>query len=369
MKTVTTNQFAISVFYLVLATKLFTLLPNLFYYANNDAVFSMLFCFLIDFLIFLFVIILIKKNPETTFAQFLYNTFGSFFSRVIMIIFYVFISIKLCFLIGETYTFLIEFLYKELDLALFFIPCFFVCGYLAVMGDKTIARTMEFFVIPVAFGLLLTSLTATDTFVGDTLLPFFENGALPVFNSAKQSAFYFGNGLILLFFMGKVNTKQGFYTKCNVSLIVSYLFLIVLSVLFFEAYGQSACYVDFAIGDLPKYNPYVSDLGRLNWLNVVVCSVSLFLQCAFFLYGLNQLLKSILNTEKIIACTVFNCATVWLFAFIFTFSLSRMLEAINFAISEIFIYVIGFLLIICLIAHLKGAKKWKKQQHLKFSRG
>lgn len=356
MKTVTTNQFAISVFYLVFATKLFTLLPNLFFYSNNDAVFAMLLCFLIDFFVFQFVIIIVKKNPNTTFPQFLCNAFGNVLGKVFMAIFYVFIAVKLCFLIGETYTFLIEFLFEKLHILLFLIPMFFVTGYLAFMGEKTIARTMEIFIIVVSIGLFVTSLTATDTFSGDNLAPFFQNGLSPIFDAAKHSAFYFGNGFMLLFFMGKVDISSGYLKKCNISLTLSFLLLIVLGILFFEAYGQSVSYVDFAIGDLPKYNPYVSDLGRLNWLNVVVCSSALFLQISFYIYGLNQLVKSILNTKSEIPCTVFNCLIIAFCGFIFRFSLPYLIELVNLIFSDIVFYSTIVGIFVCVFATIKGAK-------------
>lgn len=362
MKTVTTNQFAISVFYLVLATKLFTLLPNLFYYSNNDAVFAMLLCFFVDFLIFLFVIIIVKTNPNTTFSQFLCNAFGKIFGKIFMAIFYVFIAVKLCFLIGETYTFFLEFLFEKMHFLLFLIPLFFVTGYLAFMGEKTIARTMEIFVFLVAIGLFLTSITATDTLSGDTLAPFFQNGISPVLDAAKHSAFYFGNGFMLLFFMGKVDISKNFLTKSNISLVFSFLFLILLGILFFEAYGQSVSYVDFAIGDLPKYNPFVSDLGRLNWLNVVVCSSALFLQISFYIYGLNQLTKSVFNTKKEITCTIFNCFIIALCGFIFRFSLPYLVELVNFVFSDIALYASILGIIVCIFAIIKGEKHAKNSK-------
>ncbi len=360
MKTVNTNQFTIIIFYLVISTKLFTMLPNLFSFANNDAIWSMILFSIIDFLLFILIIQIIKNNPDTTLIQFLHKYCGKFLGTIILIILFTFIIFKLLFISQETHSFFVEFLFEDMNMLAYILPYLFCIGYLAIKGEKTIAQTLEIFSVIILLGFIVSSVTALGYVSKETLAPFFQNGFMPILDGVYHSSFYFGNSFILLCFMGKIKIEKKYNLKTTLSVTLAFLFLILMAIVLYESYGQTVKYIDFAIADLPKYNPFVSDVGRLNWLSVVVCSIAIFIQSSIFLYASNQCCKNLLKIKKNIWATAINFIILTIFALLYRYSLPNMLDAINGIWSFVSIAIISVLTLICIIAIIIGGIKWKK---------
>ena len=271
MNEITSHQFILLSIFLLLSTKILTFQPVVYEFSGKDSFWSILFGAIFDIIILLLVVLLLKKHKDITFFELLNKTFGKFISKIVLCIMFVFVLFKVIFLAEETFAFFVKFLYEDLNVWIYIIPMTFVCGYFSIKGIKTISRTIEVFYIFVLIGIILCALTAVDGINFDYILPCFENGFFKTFNGLLSQIFYRGNGLILLLFMGKIKFSNHFVLKAMLAKIFATILLLGITLLFYLVYGPSTKYVEFALADLPQYNPFVSDIGRLNWLCVVVC--------------------------------------------------------------------------------------------------
>ena len=221
----------------------------------------------------------------------------------------------------------------------------FVCGYFSIKGIKTISRTIEIFYIFVLIGIVLCALTSIDGINFDHILPMFENGLFDMCSGFLAQAFYRGNGLILLLFMGKIKFSNHFVLKFMTAKILATILLLAITLLFYLVYGPSAKYVEFALADLPQYNPFVSDLGRLNWLCVVVCVIALILTTSVMLFSLSLIIRWVFELKRSLIATSISVGLIVLMAAINDFSILVMEQKI----VGLWGYVVGIGIILFLI--------------------
>lgn len=361
MRAISTTQFIVLSVFLTISTKVLTIHPLVYEYAGKDSILSVTLGMLLDLLLLFIVIIIMQKNKDITFFELLKKCFGQVVARILLVFLFVFILLKATFLYQETHSFFMQFLYDEIPLLLYIIPLFFITGYLAVKGIHTIVRSMEIFALFILIGIVICGTSALNGINFDHILPFFENGVTPMFEGLQAQTFYRGNAIILLCFMGKIDFKKHFKTKFMLFNIVLSLLIVVVSLVFYTVYGPSARYVEFTLADLPQYDPFVSDLGRLNWLSVVVCTMALFLTSATFLYCLALIGRWFFGIRRSLPIVAPSMLISFFIGYSTQFSLAAMMEKI---ISE-WMWINGAILIvyilICLGLLIFRRKKWEKQ--------
>ncbi len=340
MKEISSHQFILISIFLLLSTKILTFPPIVYEFAKKDAFWSILFGAIFDFIILFLVIILLKKHQDITFFELLNKTFGKFVSKLLLSLMFVFILFKVVYLAEETFTFFVKFLYDELNVWIYIIPIAFVCGYFSVKGITTISRTIEIFYIFVLLGIFICALTSIDGVDFNNILPIFENGFSQTLDGLWAQLFYRGNGLILLLFMGKIKFSNHFVLKFTSATLFASLLLLSITFIFYLVYGPSTIYVEFALADLPQYNPFVSDLGRLNWLAVVVCVIALILTTSVLLYALSLCLRWIFGFKRSLVSTSISIALIVAIAGINEFSIIVMEQQI----TNTWSYLIGSLM-------------------------
>ncbi|MBR1925532.1 MAG: GerAB/ArcD/ProY family transporter [Clostridia bacterium] len=359
MKEISSHQFILLSLFLLLSTKIFTLQPYVYSFSQKDAFWSILFGAIVDIFITLFVIFLLQKYKDISFFELLTKTFGKIFAKIILCIMFVIILFKVTFLAEETFTFFMKFLYEDLNLAVYIIPMAFVCGYFSVKGIKTISRTIEIFYIFVLFGIVVCTLTAIDGVNFNNILPMFEDGFLPTLKGLAAQIFYRGNGLILLCFMGKIEFSKHFTLKFISAKGFVTLLLLFISLIFYLVYGPSVKYIEFTLSGLPQYNPFVSDLGRLNWLGVVVCVIALILTTCILVYCLSLIIRWTFNFKRSFLSTSFSIGAILTVAYINGFSLLNIQQKLDNSWMIVASFCLSILLIISIILCFRR-EKWIK---------
>ena len=345
MKEISSHQFILLSVFLLLSTKILTFQPIVYEFSGKDSFWSILFGALFDILILLFVVFLLKKHQDITFFELLKKNFGNIVAKIILAIMFVFILFKVVYLAEETFSFFVKFLYEDLNVWIYIIPMAFVCGYFSIKGITTISRTIEVFYIFVLIGIILCALTSVEGINFNHIMPFFENGFSKTFDGLLSQIFYRGNGLILLLFMGKIKFSNHFVLKFMSAKVFATILLLFITLLFYLVYGPSTKYVEFALADLPQYNPFVSDLGRLNWLSVVVCVIALILTTSVMLYSLSLIMRWVFELKRSIIPTTISIILIVLIALLNDFSIILMEQKI----VGSWRYVVGISLVIILV--------------------
>ena len=360
MKELTSRQFIFITLFAMLSTKILTIQPLVYEHAGKDSIWSIFLGMVFDFSILIFVVWLLQKHKDISFYDLLKKTFGTVVTKILLVFMFVFILLKALFLYQETYSYFLQILFTEIPLLVYVIPALFVTGYFAVKGITTIARSMEIFSVFIIIGVLVCTLTAIDGVSTDYILPFFENGISPTLEGFEAQIFYRGNAIMLLLFMGKIDFNKHFNLKFYSYNIALRLAVLGIGLLFYMVYGPSVKYVEFTLADLPQYDPFVSDLGRFNWLSLVICTLALFLTSSTFLYLLALIGRWVFNLKRSFIPTCISIAVVVILAYINQFSLTVMSQKVASEWQYITVVILAMFMLLTIILLCVRRQKWTK---------
>ncbi len=325
---ITTREYILFAMFAVLTSKIMTMPHVIYNYATHDAIFSVLLNMLIELLLVVLITLLIAKNPDKTFFEFLSSKITKFGATIVIIIISLYLLLKATFILQETYTFFLHTIYEQFNIFYFFAPVFLLIGYMAIKGVRTIGKSLEIFGFFVVLGLGIAFINTVGLATFDANLPYFREGVSDVFAGTFYSSFYIGNSLVLLFLMGKVKINSKITQKTLLCCSLVALFVLMMDFLFYDILGYTVIYSTFALSDLSQFNPFVSDLGHLSWLSIIVGTVNLFSLVAIMLYSIGEGTKQFCKTNTATIPILFALAIMFGTCYILKFDLKVFNEII-----------------------------------------
>lgn len=225
---------------------------------------------IVDFILFVFVLNLLLKHQDVSFFIFLKNKFGKPLATIIAIILSSYLILKSFIpLLEEKFAIELTF-YESQPSELTFLPIFIIIFYVAVKGIRAFSRSVE--IIVWLFGFSVTTIALLSLFGGD------YNNLFPLFNLQPQSyavasyktALWFGNPLMLLFFMGKIKFSDRFRTKMIFSYAVYAFILIFGLIIAYAVFGSITERQYYLPLKISKYSPSLSNVGRLDYISTML---------------------------------------------------------------------------------------------------
>lgn len=369
MQRITTNQYIVTASFCILTSKIMTMPTVVFSYAGKDAIFSVVINILVDLVIVLLVTGLIQKYPNITFLDLLTKKFTRIGAIIISTLLVAFLLFKGVFLLQETLSFFTLTLYEKVNFWMLLIPALLTVLYISYKGLNTLGRSIDIywvFVFITVLMILVISVMQTDFGAN---LPYFEQGFLPVLRGSMHTSIYAGNGLLLLFFMGKVeHNPKIFKHTCILSIIVA-LLVIFNDFVFYCLFGDFVPYCTFALSNLSQYNPFVTELGHIGWLSIIESTINLIFVSSLCCYCVRQYLQFTFKIGKKIVSTLICGAMYLTIIYIFDFTLYNMLDFVK---NYGFYYNLGLIplmIILCIVLHSTAQKKKKTSKNNIFLEG
>lgn len=360
MKELTSRQFIIIAVFVMLTSKLVTMPTVVFASASNDAIFSVIINSLIELLIIFLITYTIKRNPNTSLFELLSKKLTKFGAYLVIAILSLFLIARLTFCYEELYSFFLQLLYDDFSPYIFAIPTFFVTGYLAYKGARSIGRTLEILFWFILIGTLIAVVSNVNLVSFHTNIPYFQNGIMPILEGSWTSAFYFGNSLSLLFFVGKVRINDGFLKKTMITCSLMSLLIVALCFIFYDVFGLSMRFTMFALSEYSQYNPFILELQRLVWLSAIVDITKLFCSTACLTYCLGQAGKIFMKSKTTLLPIFTAFLLVFSLASIVHYDLLSMIELVRNYLSIITLGIIALSIIVCLILAINRRKNAEK---------
>ena len=227
MKTVSSKQFYLLIFFVTIISKLIYLPSVITSLSGKDAYFVLIFWFIFDGL-FLFLVLHNFKVYKTSFFNLLKQRLNPFIYKLLLVIFTFYFFLKLLlFVLEVTSVFRTSFYASFINYEFYILLSFFVL-YGFSLSFRTILRTLELLKVVFLLGLIFILIVAFMNSNFIHLLPVFENGIFPLTNAIKNSAIWFGDFMLLFLFLGKVELKQKFLFNS----IMNYSFATIISTIF-----------------------------------------------------------------------------------------------------------------------------------------
>jgi len=284
MKELTTRQSLMLVFLSATASKFFMLPSNLLSKGGHDSVYLMFIFFIIEVLIIMTVVRIATKFPNKTINQLMVETFGNFYAGFINISFFVFFMLKSILNFSETYSFFLGTLYDEISPFVYAVPLFLV-AYMAIsQGLRTIGRTTELLFFPIIFGLSVSMIIGVSSIDFSNLLPVFADGLSTPFEQVQKNMLWFGDFFVFLFFFKNVKFDKTYCKKIFFTFLSAVLVIISFFLIFHCLYPYSAEFHRYAISEMTQSTPNLTNLGRIDWLTIMIWTIASIIQTIIFMY-------------------------------------------------------------------------------------
>ncbi|MEG1499665.1 MAG: GerAB/ArcD/ProY family transporter [Clostridia bacterium] len=295
---ISTRQAGIILFLSVLSIKIL-LLPSLFYQDTKSfGILTVGLALLFDVIIAFFVCKFISKNKNVSFYQIICKKTNKFLAKVVVFLLFLFFLIKLILLINESYLYFKQSVFESADIKLFLIIFLGVCCPFVFGRFRAFGRTCEFFYNIIFLGVIVCLFIGFST--QQINLPYFTEdiSAMSIFGGLFKRTMWFGDSIVLLAFMGKIDIEPHFVKKTMKKCLLGSFIVLLLFLCYFGLYQITALLHRSAFGDLVIFAPKVSAIGRLDLIPVITAMIMITIQGGIFFSAMECCFSDTFNSRS-----------------------------------------------------------------------
>lgn len=238
------------------------------YYAGKDAWLCVLLVGSLELLAAI-SLLFVLKNDGRALGDILSESLGKVGKKVVFCGLAVFYLLKAVVPIAEQLLISYEVLYESTPKLVFFVPLFIAMFYSSYSGFGGLFRVVELFSPFVIFSLLGIGFLSLSSVELLELLPVFEYGLYPSGTAMIANLLWFGDFTLLLPLFGQTErVKKPHFIAIGyiLGIIVVAAFLAITVGIF----GPAAARQVFMISKISKYSIAFSNLGRIDFLFIIV---------------------------------------------------------------------------------------------------
>ena len=329
-------------------------------FSYKDVYVPILIGLILDVSFTLIVLTVIKKNPNVTFYELLVRGFGKVLAKFVIMLLAIYFFFKGLLIVKEIHNYFNETLFENIKWFSFVIPLFSILAFMMLKDFRTFGRTIQMFMPLMVFALLFTVLVpATETDFSN-ILPLFENGFIGIFTAVVRCSFSFGDYLILFLLMGKLDYKQNSKKVILTCVAITDVLVLLFYIVFSAIFGTVGINHSLALGEVLLYTNINTQTGTINWLNIIIWLIILFLEAGLMFLCSSKALTEVFNFKNkyvpcVIICLVLFGSIVYLYL-----NLIRAIQIVTSLIfsSSIIVFQVA-LPIICVFATKKLSGKNK----------
>ncbi len=378
-KTLSARQLGLIAFISTLALKL-TMLPSLLYEKSGiDAIFSILVINFVDFVEFILIYQILRKNQNVGFYEYLCKHFGKFVAKMILLLLFIFFFLKMIVLTVGSFQYSRQAIFKNAPFIMYIFILLAMSISLYLFRLKSYGRTVEFvypFIIFMFLGFLLIAVLSAPL---QDLRPFFTHTAENIFGSTFSFGIIGGNYLFMLLFMGKIK-----FGKHSARSVYGHIFLGIFSIMAFYFINYSVFkYTAFvhtqAISEIVQFLPLPALLGNFEWFAVSLMFILFCFQGGLYMFCTNYALCGVCKFKKLkkesiyfgVLITINILILIFVYVVFPSFSVLR-----NFMFNQIYIPIFCVVVLsipiliyfVQLISDFRNRKKTASNLKLKFDR-
>lgn len=294
----TERQVGIAMFVSILSLKLLIYPALVARYAQNDAYLSVILSFMIEFVFVVFTLSALKKNPDKTFKEIMEKTYGKLASKIVFLTLFAYFLSKCLLSMKECHNFFFVLLYDQLDWYYFIIPILTIGWFVLNRGLKSFSRTIEMCFVVIIIGTITSIFVSIGRVDFDNFLPFLQNGFLPVGRATIITNFSYGDYLILLLYAGNIKYEDKPTKKIYKYIFIANAVVILFHLVFVGVFGNVGVMQPLAVSDVPMQSQVPLDDGRLEWVNIIIWTVTLIVQILLMMLCAKNMLKNIFTVKN-----------------------------------------------------------------------
>ena len=292
-----TRQVCLFIIAFLPITKLFIAPSILATSASEDAWISATLSLALDFITLLFILNACKK-AKCDFFTLLEVNLGKILSKIVMFLYFLYFMLKSIIPINEQKDYIERTLYTLVPSKLYFLPFFLVVFYLCSKSLRILGRASDILWAFTIVGLtLLIALSIPNADLG-AVLPVGANGIRKIALGSYKTAGWFGDCAYLMFFIGNFEHKNKDNLKIAISYAISALVVICFMIIFYCVFTSIAFRQRFALTEISKYTAVINNIGRFDYLGIMLILVSCIFALSIPLFLSSKILDYIFNFKK-----------------------------------------------------------------------
>lgn len=292
-----TRQVCLFIIAFLPITKMFVLPSVLAENAAEDMWLSASVSILID-LITLVAVIYACKKANSDFFTLLRLNFGRVGEIIILSAYVLYFSLKAVLPLAEQRDYVELTLYTLMPTVFYFLPFFIAAFYLCTKKIRVLGRAADvMWVLTVLGYVILIAMSITNADFG-AILPVGASGIKRILSGAYNSLNWFGDAAYILFFIGNFKTEKGSGIKIIISFLISALMIILFMIVFYCIFTSIAHRQRFALTEISKYTTVINNMGRFDYLGIMLILLSNVFALSLPLYFSCQALNRIFNFRK-----------------------------------------------------------------------
>jgi len=283
----------------------FLVLPSVLYiHSSNASWLVVLVLMIIDGIYALLTIDLMRKNQNKNINEFMKATIGPVLTKIFLIILAIKFFLQVLNIVKGLEFFVTENFYNNFHWILYILPLVALIGFMMYKGLRNIARVQEMFWLAIIIGCVYIAIKSFSDVDPMVYLPFFKDGAMPLFSSGYTHLSWFGSSTFLIAIFGKVDFSTEKKNNCFIYIIFAILLVQLIYFVFYGLFDSTSPTHTFAISDISQYSSSKSIIDELSWLVVSLWVITQSIQIALYSYCLVKVLMFTFNIRSKIAMIV-----------------------------------------------------------------
>lgn len=313
MKFISSRQFGITAFLIIMAQKMFLLPTMMIKTGGKSSYISVVFILLLEFAVLLLIMFTIKMQPNRSLYNLLDKGAGKTGGKIIAVLMLFCIGMKMILLMSELRVFFNINLGESLPDWLAAVP---VCLFLFLIGVKTlrgIGRMSELTAPFILIIMVLLFLMIAGNVDFSLLLPVLGEGMAPIFKNVAVYPLWFGDIPYMLIFLGQVKKDKKFFLYAPVGAGLGAVIALVFSTVLFVVFGRISHLLDYGnnISGALLYSASSYAFGRYDLIIFSVWIFTLFIQLALVFYLFTRNLKYIFGARSNNLVSILGAAFVY----------------------------------------------------------
>ena len=364
------RQMCVMLFLSFIALKFLVLPSVLFIHSENSSWFVALVLMIVDGLYALLTISLMRKNQNKNISEFMTECFGSFFTKVFLIVLALKFFLNVANIVKGMEFFVVENFYNNYHWILFILPLIALTGFMMYKGLRNIARVQEMFWLAIVIGCVYIAFKSLSDIEPLVYLPIFKDGIMPLVDSGYTHLSWFGSSTFLLAIFGKVDFSTEKRNNAWIFIIFSILLVQLVYFIFYGLFESTSPTHTFAISDISQYSSSKSIIDELSWLVVSLWVVTQSIQIALYGYCLVKVLMYLFNIKSKLTMIMIVDAMIFLLSYIgaHTINLEKIFFTHFASITTIIAqYIIPLLLLLGNLVRSHKQKQGGKHEKIKIN--
>lgn len=360
-KSISTRQFVLIFFVINICKKFLTVPIIMLKISGRGSVISLAVFLLADYLMLAAIYCLMLKEPEKTFFEYLEAKFKKAGMYIILTIFIAYALANLLMLFSFAQSYYTMSLFQGITWQIFIIPILTVITAFSIRSLRSIGRTAEIFSIFIIIAFIILIVLIVNNFDIRRLLPVLgESDASPM-KSIRMLPAWFGDNLLMLFFMGKIKKSKKFGAVILGGGAIATVVTFILLCIVFSFYIDIIHFIDYGkkLSSVTQIGISRLSFGSLDLVLFCVVMIALLIYEGLYFSSIARSCEKMLNFKEQKNIVSIVLVVLLYLAITFFFKSENLNYYIITSIINYFIWAvnIGLPLILLIAAFIKGGKK------------